>query len=106
MTDKKFYFIERLEQHPDNCGCYYAWIAIYKDYGGGPVKLAEEYYADLRYWLGQGTACEISPMDRLEVLWDKHGIPVDKKTLRQCITEYFKTIGYEKISKRQFLESH
>lgn len=105
MPDKKYYFIERLTHEPGKFYLY-AWIDIYyKSADGKYKKLREEYYADLRHWLCKGRACEISPMGSSEILWEKRDIPVDKKTLRQCITEFFKTIGYEKISKRQIMEA-
>ena len=98
--DEKFYKIVRLEQHPDNCGCYYAWIEIYKDYGGGPLKLKEEYYAEVRCLISGVVEFTVSPMDSLQTLFQKEPVAFTKAELRKDIKEYFKSINYQPWKKQ------
>ncbi len=99
--DEKFYKIEKLERHPNNCGCYFAWIGIYKDYGSGPLKLKEEYYAEVRCLINGVVEFSISPMDSLQTLFRKAPVALTKAALRQGIKEYFKTIGYYEQAKKK-----
>jgi len=95
MTDEKIYKIARLEEHPNNCGCYYAWIEIYKDYGGGPLKLKEEYYAEVRHLMSGVVEFTVSPMDSLQTIFQACPVPFSKMELRKRIKNYFKTINYK-----------
>ncbi len=97
--EEKFYKIVRLEQSPDNCGYYYAWIEIYKDHGGGPRKLKEEYYAEVRYLMTGVVEFTVSPMDSLQILYEKSPVEFTKAELRKCIKEYFKSINYKQLKK-------
>lgn len=99
--DEKSYKIERLEQHPFNCGCYFALIGIYKDYGGGPLKLKEKYYAEVRRLIDGVVEFTISPLDSLQTLFQKAPVAFTKAELRKDIKEYFKSIGYYEQAKKK-----
>lgn len=96
----KFYKIVWLEQAPGpERGYYYAWIETYMDYSNGPRKLKEEYYAEVRYLITGVVEFTISPMDSLQILYEKSPVEFNKAELRKCIKEYFKSINYKPLKK-------